>query len=148
MTALGLGEVHVWRQRLSRLGRAGWLFLITGLVILGVTLPLRALRADETDFNRLVGWSNILACSIAAIGFVLLVKDRRKALANPSAEDLDKAADQLAGEVLKQESVQRARMLGTDTVNFTTADVQFDRVDRLVNFEEVEPPTECSVQVG
>ena len=99
-------------------------------------LPIRGLGADETGFNRIVGWANILAFSVAVIGLVLLVLDRRKVSFNPSIKDLDTAADQLADEVLKQESVQRARMLGTDAANLTAADVQFERVDRLVRFEE------------
>ena len=72
----------------------------------------------------------------AAAGFILMVADRKRRPEVMSAEALDQAADQLAGQVLSEEGMQRARLLGTDAVTVTAANVTFDRADRLVEFEE------------
>jgi len=122
--------------------RAAWVLVAVGLLILGVVLPLRGLAASDDDFNRIVGWANILAYSVGAVGLLLMVIDRRRSSSTPSPSMLDNAADQLAGQVLTQEGQQRARLLGTGRVTTTAANLRYE-ADRLVRFRATG-----SAQVG
>ena len=123
-------------QNLSRYRSVGLTLVTVGLVGLAVALPVAALHAASDRFNKIVGWSTILAFSVAAAGFALILADRYRRPAATSPEALNQAADQLAEQVLGEEGVQRARLLGTDAVTVTAANVGFERADQLVEFEE------------
>ena len=105
-------------------------------MVLAVALPVAALRADTSGFKKIVDWSTILACSIGALGVFFVVLDRRRVPEAPSMQALDDAADRLAARVLDEEGKQRARLLGTDAASLNAANVGFDRVDRVVEFED------------
>lgn len=124
------------RHALSRYRSVGLTLVTVGLVGLAVALPVAAFHATSGRFNQVVGWSTILAFSVAAAGFALMVADRNRRPEVASAEALDQAADQLMDQVLREEGVQRARLLGTDALTITAANVGFDRADQLVEFEE------------
>jgi hypothetical protein len=126
----------VWWHHASRFRAAGLTLVTFGLAGLAVALPVAAFHAGNGRFNRLVGWSTILAFSVAAAGFALVVADRKRSSEVASAGALGEAADQLAARVLIEEGVQRARLLGTDIVSVTTANIEFDRADQLVEFED------------
>jgi len=125
----------VWWRKLSRYRSRGLTLIVVGLVVLAVALPVAALHAGSGRFNRIVGWSTILAFSVGVVGVVLMVMDRNRRSKVMPAAVLDQAADQLADQILNEEGVQRARLLGSDVATITAANVGFDRADRLVEFD-------------
>ena len=68
----------MWRRELSRYRSRGLALIVVGLVALAVALPLAALHAGNDRFNRIVGWSTILAFSVGVAGIVLMVMDRNR----------------------------------------------------------------------
>lgn len=97
---------HDGRVRERRLTRAWW--RLVGLTLLAVGagfLLLAATARDDDQFNRYVGWANILGFALAVPGVALVAFDRAKQPAEPAvstAEHLRTAADVLARLVREQ----------------------------------------------
>ncbi|GGN84174.1 hypothetical protein GCM10010112_63240 [Actinoplanes lobatus] len=64
-------------MRSSRLRLIGWLAVAIGLVALGLWVVLAA-ATGTSDFERWVGWANILALPVGAIGTALVIYDRAR----------------------------------------------------------------------
>jgi NACHT domain len=105
------------RTRGASLRPVGWLLLGVGLLAFSIAFVLRSAGAHDPDqFNRLVGWANILGCVLAAAGLAMTAMDRSAVGRRPDTSDpaLRVVEGQLAAVVLGEESTQRARLLGTD----------------------------------
>ncbi|NMO57523.1 hypothetical protein HH310_40945 [Actinoplanes sp. TBRC 11911] len=107
------------------LRKAGWALSATGLLMLAVGIPIAAWtrRRDLNEFNAYVGWSNILGMSLGAVGLAFLIWDRLKADSPNSRTKLLETSDILARAILKRESLQLARLLGTDELERRAARV-------------------------
>lgn len=128
-----------WWARSSGLRRAGWALVAAGFVVLAVALPLRALAGDDKNFERMVGWANILGFCVAAVGFVLVVTDRRASSTQPSRQVIVETLDKVADAILLQEGQQRARLLGTGRPTTAAANLRFAE-EQLVRFQETDSP--------
>src|SRR4051794_2733686 len=116
----------------SWLRRLGGLLVGVGLLLLAFGLPLRAWGKTGDEFNRWVGWANILGLSVGAVGLLLTFIDRRRQAREVSSERLTRAADALTTEVLGRESLALKRLLSTGRSGSVAADVGF--AERLVVF--------------
>ena len=116
-------------HRWSSLRRAGWALIAAGAVGLAIVLPVRALQTHGNDFNTIVGWANILAYTLAALGFALLVLDRKRPARELSQGELDTAASTLAAAVQAREGPVLVRLLGTTETSEISANVRFELID-------------------
>jgi hypothetical protein len=108
--------------------RLGWALVAIGLVVVAAGVPGATWlnRHNQEAFNNIVGWANVLAMSVGAIGVVLLVIDRLHTDAGPSSAMLQEMAYRLNNQVLRQEGRQLARLLGTDELDFRVARVTLE----------------------
>jgi hypothetical protein len=116
--------------RTSLIRRSGWALFMVGLMGLALGLPVATwLHQDNSDvFNRYVGWANVLAASLGAIGLGLVIMDRLHAERDLSSAKLGEIADQLSVQVLRAEGWQLARLLGTDELDYRAASVTLERI--------------------
>ncbi len=85
------GKRWKWRNR-------GLWACIVGCLLFAVTLAVRAMGAPDAAFNRAVGWANIGAFFLAALGLAIAIWGLNRPDADPA-----KTADSLAATGLKAE---------------------------------------------
>lgn len=87
--------VGVKRRRRHRIGVR---LFIAGVLLLAVTLAVRAWGAPDAEFNRVVGWANIGSFVLAAVGLAMAFWESKQPDAAPA-----QTADFLAAAGLKSE---------------------------------------------
>jgi hypothetical protein len=104
------------RQWLRIAKFAGWGLVICGVGVPALAIPVSAwlTRTNESSFNQHVGWANIFALTVGAVGVALVVAEKMGAFHTGSIEELTETTEQLAVEVRRQESRALAQLLGTD----------------------------------
>jgi thioredoxin-like negative regulator of GroEL len=96
------GVSRRWRDRVRR---TGWVLIGIGVLALGCWVVLRAVGAPNTDvFNGWVGWANIFALPVGALGTALVTFDnatRRRSADQTAAADqpVERVKEDLAVEV-------------------------------------------------
>lgn len=80
---------------------------------------------SAADFNRWVGWATIAALPVAAIGVLLVVRDKATSAAPTPQADGAAVEDELAAVVLAQAEKARARLIGVGEPGDTAANVRF-----------------------
>ncbi|WP_235921666.1 NACHT domain-containing protein [Lentzea tibetensis] len=113
---------QTWRS--PKLG--AHLLVVAGFVV-SVVLILRGFIADDNDFQVLAGWANIIALPVGVLGIALVVREKTLAARDTSPTRLADVADSIAKELLARESEERARLIGTDEVATTHANLEFVR---------------------
>ncbi|WP_405105776.1 NACHT domain-containing protein [Micromonospora sp. NBC_01405] len=108
-------------------GRIGKIVAMAFLVLAAAWVPGAAWleRHDAARFDSKVGWANILALSVGALGVVLTFLDKWRSANHPSKDQLKEVAERLADEVLRLEGTQLARLLATDRLDSRPAAVRF-----------------------
>ncbi|MFI7370114.1 NACHT domain-containing protein [Actinoplanes sp. NPDC049668] len=81
-----------------------------------------------------MGWANILALSLGAIGLLLTFIDRRRQAGDVSGDWLARAADELNSQVLGRESLALKRLLDTGRAGSVAANIGF--AERLLVFAQ------------
>ncbi|WFE21925.1 hypothetical protein O7621_00580 [Solwaraspora sp. WMMD937] len=101
----------------------GWLLFAVGLIALAIGLPAFGLSAGEDSeaFNRQVGWANIWAGSIAAVGLLLMLSGRSQ----DQSSELNRRVISLAKAQRDSHSKQLAQLLGTDSFESRSAKLEF-----------------------
>lgn len=133
-------------QKRTAFASAGWLLVGVGGVGWAAALIAQALAADDNQFNRLVGWANLLGALFAGVGLLLVVWDRRKSRRLSTAE----VADALCRAVLSSEGQMRRRLLYAGSDKRTTANVTFES-DHLVRYSvltDLSSPRGIGVREG
>lgn len=101
--------------------------MVTFLALAAAWVPGKAWleRHNAEQFNAQVGWANILALSVGALGLILVFVDRRKTSQSSSGWRLREILDDLAVEILSREGSQLAYLLGTNEVDSRSAVINF-----------------------
>jgi len=107
----------------------GWWLVGSGLLVFCVGFIVWAAGTrDDAQFNRAVGWATISALPVGCLGLAVLAFDKwRAARQVPSMQAVQDAEDRLAELVLKRETTQRARLLGTNQEDTQAISVGFYR---------------------
>jgi hypothetical protein len=66
------------RRRSGTMRTAGWFVLVAGLLWISAWVVANAIIAGD-DFQKWVGWANVLALPTSAVGVVLVIFDRTRA---------------------------------------------------------------------
>lgn len=95
---------------------------------------LRAMTAGDAQLNRLAGQTQVWSVAVAGLGVSVRLMSRALGPGTMTAQALDQVRADLARAVLRAESEQRARLLGTDRPDVRTVDVRFHPEFELVRF--------------
>ncbi|BBH68180.1 hypothetical protein ACTI_48650 [Actinoplanes sp. OR16] len=79
------------------MGRAGWALIAVALLAPGLWVIVQAFGAPEKEFERWVGWANIIALFVGGLGASLVVVE--KLTGKPHTPIDDEALDRAAGEL-------------------------------------------------
>ncbi|GAB3855559.1 hypothetical protein GCM10029963_50530 [Micromonospora andamanensis] len=109
------------------LHQVGRLLLYAGLIALAVGLPVLGwtARNDSDAFNKQVGWANIWAGSLAAVGLIIMQVGANQG----NVSDLNRRVISLAKAQRTSHSKQLAQLLGTDSLESRYANVEFSAAD-------------------
>jgi uncharacterized membrane protein YfcA len=75
---------HMTTSRSSAAGKTGWILVAVSLVGIAFWIVVKAF-IDDAAFNNWVGWANILALLVGAIGTALVILDRMERRAQQPA---------------------------------------------------------------
>ncbi|WP_160097365.1 NACHT domain-containing protein [Kibdelosporangium aridum] len=85
-------------------------------------------RDDSASFDKHVGWANILALTIGAVGVILILVDKVERSSDLSSSRIDDLAGTVAKEALRQDSLLLAHLLSTDSLDSRAARGNFVKV--------------------
>lgn len=99
--------------------------VIAGLVLISAGLPLWALAGG--DLATISGWAAIVGVPMAATGLFISLSDHVAAAAARRRTALRDIETDLADLILRNESDRQVRLVGTDRLDVTFAELQFVR---------------------
>jgi hypothetical protein len=106
--------------------RSGWVLVALGVIVPAFAVAVGTLRArGDESFNHWVGWANVWALVIGAIGVVLVLWEKIFPGAMSSETDLDAVALDLAEVVLAEAQDLRSRLIGPGEAEDRPANVRF-----------------------
>ncbi|WP_344870841.1 NACHT domain-containing protein [Allokutzneria multivorans] len=112
---------HWWR----RLRFLALLTMIAGIIFSAIKLPMEAFGAETEIFDRQVGWANILAFSLAAVGFLVLWAEKGGNLISVD-HDLDAIVGKLSIKARRRGARTLAQLLRTDGLDSRSAPFRLD----------------------
>lgn len=126
-----------WRRRWSAEcwpGRACLALAAGALVLFCAAAVVRATTAGDAQLNRLAGQTQVWSMALAGLGMSVRLTGRALGPPALTAQAIEQVRADLAKAVLRAESEQRARLLGTDRPDVRTVDVRFHPEFELVRF--------------
>ncbi len=119
------------RRSLRRLRRSASLLIAAGLIILIFSFIISSLDSSSLHFDRIVGWSNILAFTLAAAGVAVKLTVPQPQGKTVSPANLDQKVRELSEVVLLSEAQNLRRFTGGENI----ADLQF-AIGSVPNFAQ------------
>ena len=104
----------------------GWGLLALAVVMVAVVVTVGALRARGADaFNRWVGWATVTAVPVAAVGVMLVLREKIAPGTASHGMSIREVEDELVAVVLAEAQVARSRLIGVDEAGDQAANVRF-----------------------
>lgn len=103
--------------------------LAAAFVLISIYLTLRAISGEQGPAFDYADWADIFSFAVAAFALAFYILDRHNAANDRelTAAGLAQIEDDLAHEVLRRESDERARLLGIDRPTTHTVELRFER---------------------
>ena len=127
-----------WWRGSSVFRRSGLVLAASGLAILALLLPVLYWGAGPRGFTRFKGWVDIFGCSVGFVGLAITLIDRIRSASNVAPRVIEEVTDRMMKQVRAQESLQRARLLGTDCPSTVVANLRYRQAEGLVRFKEAD----------
>ena len=98
-----------------------------GVIVPGTLLPIGAYMVPSTnqEFSDFVGWANILALTVSALGASVVAFEKMKAVDEGSDFPSRQLIDKIASKALREQAFLLSQLLGTDSLEMQPALIKF-----------------------